>query len=319
MNKTLSDLVVLSLFDGISCGRQALIKAKISVARYLASEICKDAINITQFHHPSTEQLGDVRYINGYNLRGIVNLLIGGSPCQNFSMAGRRKGMTTICQIEVTSLDQYLQLKSEGFEFEGQSYLFWEFVRLLKEIQPKYFLLENVDMKNKKWIRVISDALGVEPIYINSKVASGQSRPRLYWSNIPYTEIEDKEIFLGDVVLGAVTGTNRHGEKNKTGYGVKWPQGNFKYQPDNKSYCITRGGGRYKNTQGDIKRFTAEDCERLQTIDKGYTNVTGLCKTRRIKLIGNAWTVDVIVEAFFKNLPWSTKMKVDSRVPNLIF
>lgn len=311
MNKMLSNLVVLSLFDGISCGQLALNKVRAKFI-YLASEVNPISIRITQVNNPDTQQLGDVRHIDGYRLRGIVNLLIGGSPCQCFSMAGTRKGMTTKTKVEVLSLTDYLKLKSEGFEFEGESYLFWEFVRLLKEIQPQYFLLENVRM-TKKWAKIISNALGVEPISINSKVATGQSRLRLYWTNIPYTPIEDKRIVLGDVVLGAVTGAGRHGEKNKTDVGCNWPQGDFKYQPENKSYCVVTGGGRYKNTQGVIKWFTAENCEALQTIPIGYTAVDNISKTKRIKTIGNGWTIDVLVEAFFKNLPWASKLIVDPK------
>jgi DNA (cytosine-5)-methyltransferase 3A len=159
MNKLLSNLVVLSLFDGISCGYLALKKAGMD-PEYMASEIHLPSIRITQGNNPNIQQVGDVRHIDGYRLRGVVNLLIGGSPCQCFSMAGTRKGMTTKTEVEVLSLTDYLKLKSEGFEFEGESYLFWEFVRLLKEIQPKYFLLENVHMSDK-WARIISDTLGV--------------------------------------------------------------------------------------------------------------------------------------------------------------
>jgi len=187
--------------------------------------------------------------------------------------------------------------------------LFFEWLRLKDEIQPEYWILENVLM-SKQWQDLISGFLGVQPIYINSKVASGQSRPRLYWTNIPYTPIEDKGIVLGDVVLGAITGASTHGKKNTTGIGPNWIQGDFEYQPNKKSYCVVTGGGRYRNIQGQIKPFTAEDCEALQTLPKGYTRVTGLCKTRRVKTLGNAWTVDVLTEAFFKNLPWASKLKV---------
>jgi hypothetical protein len=317
MNKALSNLVVLSLFDGISCGQQGLNRAGIRISKYLASEINEDAIGITQAHYPLTQQLGDVRHIDGYRLRGIVNLLIGGSPCQNFSMAGTRKGMTTKCDIVVDSLEKYLQLKSEGFEFEGESYLFWEFVRLVKEIQPEYFLLENV-MMSKKWARIITEALGVDYQYINSSVASAQNRERLYWTNIPYTEIKDKGILLQDVILGGVAGAGTHGkpipEHLKVPGGFNWKNKGWEFSPHNKGYCVTKSGGSYKNIQGDVKRLTAEDCEKLQTIEVGYTGVTGLCKSRRIETIGNAWTVDVIVEAFFKNLPWASKLKVDPSV-----
>jgi len=239
-----------------------------------------------------------------------VNLLIGGSPCQCFSISGKHKGMSTISNEEVTTLERYMELKKEGFEFHGQSYLFWEYVRLLKEIKPKYFLLENVKM-TEKWARVISDALGVEPIIINSSVVSGQERIRMYWTNIPYTPIEDKGILLGDQVLGGVCGAGKHGKPNNTGIGVNWPQGNWEFNPRNKAYCLVTSRGHYKNIQGEVVKYTPEDAEALQTVPKGYTNVPGVCMTKRFHALGNGWTVDVLVEAFFKNLPWATKLKVD--------
>jgi len=134
---------VLSLFDGISCGQVALNNAGIKINNYFASEIDKHAIKVTQSNYPKTIQLGDVRGIKAENLPKI-DLLIGGSPCQSFSNAGRGAG------------------------FDGKSGLFWEYVRILKEAQPTYFLLENVKMK-KEWQDVISEALGVQPIEINSK------------------------------------------------------------------------------------------------------------------------------------------------------
>lgn len=120
--------------------------------------------------------------------------------CQNFSFSGKKQGMITKEKIEVTTLEQYLELKEQGFEFEGQSYLFWEFVRLLKEIKPKWFLLENVRMA-KKWRDVITNALEVEPIEINSALVSAQNRRRLYWTNIPVKGLpKDKGILLKDIL-----------------------------------------------------------------------------------------------------------------------
>ena len=286
MNK----IVGFSTFDGIGCCRTALERAGIIIGPgdFYTSEINEDSIGISRFHYPDNVELGDICKVDGKPLRGIVNFYAGGSPCQSFSNAGGREG------------------------FDGKSKLFFEWLRLKEEIQPEFWILENVWMK-QEWQDIISGYLGVQPIYINSMVASGQSRPRLYWTNIPYTPIKDKGILLGDVVLGAITGAGTHGKKNKTGVGVNWPQGPFEYQPDNKSYCVVTGGGRYKNTQGIIKWLTAEDCEVLQTLNKGYTGVTGLCKTRRIETLGNAWTVDVLVEAFFKNLPWASKSKVQPK------
>lgn len=291
---------VFSAFDGISCGRIGLTRAGIDISNYFASElpfieaasgklIPNPVIDIVKYHFPDTIHVGDITKVDGKQYRDKVHIVMGGSPCQSFSVAGERSG------------------------FDGKSGLFWNFPRLIEEINPLFFLLENVVMKDK-WIHIISDALGVDPIFINSKVVSAQSRPRLYWTNIPYTPIEDKGIVLGDVVLGAITGTGRHGKPNPD-YGIirgekKWKQGDWEDNIENKAYCLTRNTGHYRNIQGEVKRFTAEDSEALQNVPIGYTGVTGLCKSSRIEALGNAWTVDVLVEAFFKNLPWASEMKV---------
>jgi len=148
--------------------------------RYYASEIEKSAIKIAMKNHPDTIQIGDITKVNGNNYED-VDLLIGGSPCQSFSNAGSRTG------------------------FDGKSGLFWQFVRVLKEVKPKYFLLENVKMK-KEWRDIITETLGVEPIEIDSALVSAQQRMRLYWTNIPIKnmKIEDKKIYLNDVIGIAV-------------------------------------------------------------------------------------------------------------------
>lgn len=148
---------VLSLFDGMSCGQIALNRAGIKYDNYFAAEIDKPAITVTKANYPNTQHLGDVTTIKGENLPKI-DLLIGGSPCTNFSFAGKCKGMSTKDEQEILTLEHYLELKAKGYEFEGQSYLFWEYVRLLTETNPKYFLLENVVMR-KKWEAVITEAL----------------------------------------------------------------------------------------------------------------------------------------------------------------
>jgi DNA (cytosine-5)-methyltransferase 3A len=173
---------ILSLFDGMSCGQQALERAGIEVDNYFASEIDKYAIQVTMANYPDTKQLGSVVNVNGFDLPKI-DLLIGGSPCQSFSFAGKRKGMATKCETEILTLEHYLELKADGYEFEGQSYLFWEFMRLLNECKPKYFLLENVEM-GEKWEKVLSKAIGVNGIHINSALVSAQNRKRIYWTNI---------------------------------------------------------------------------------------------------------------------------------------
>lgn len=175
-------LRVLSLFDGMSCGQQALERIGVNVLEYYASEIDKHAIAVTMHNYPNTKQLGSVIDVDGYKLPKI-DLLIGGSPCQSFSFAGKRKGMSTKCETEILTLEHYLGLKKEGYEFEGQSYLFWEYMRLLNQVKPKYFLLENV-MMGEKWEKILSKAIGVKPIEINSALVSAQNRRRLYWTNI---------------------------------------------------------------------------------------------------------------------------------------
>lgn len=202
---------VLSLFDGMSCGQQALEKVGIKVDNYYASEIDKYAITVTMANYPNTIQLGSVVDVNGYDLPKI-DFLLGGSPCQSFSFAGKRKGMSTKDEQEILTLEHYLELKAEGYEFEGQSYLFWEYMRLLNEVKPKYFLLENV-MMSKKWQSVLTQAIGVEPIMINSSLVSAQNRKRLYWTNIGLEsnglfgdlksiikQPEDKGILLKDIL-----------------------------------------------------------------------------------------------------------------------
>ena len=177
---------VLSLFDGMSCGQQALQRAGFEVTQYFASEIDKHAIKTTMANFPNTVQMGSVVGVDGYSLPKI-DLLIGGSPCQSFSFAGKRKGMATKDEQEILTLEHYLRLKGEGFEFEGQSYLFWEYMRLLNECRTKNpnvcFLLENVEM-GEKWETVLSRAIGVNGIHINSALISAQNRKRIYWTNI---------------------------------------------------------------------------------------------------------------------------------------
>ena len=173
---------VLSLFDGMSCCQIALKELGVKVDSYYASEVDKYAIQTTMHNFPNTIQLGDVAKIDTSTLPEI-GLLAGGSPCQSFSFAGKRKGMSTTCSTEILTLDHYLQLKEEGFEFEGQSYLFWEYMRILKEVKPKYFLLENVEM-GEKWEKILSRAIGMNGIHINSALVSAQNRKRIYWTNI---------------------------------------------------------------------------------------------------------------------------------------
>lgn len=170
---------VLSLFDGISCGRLALERAGIEVNKYYASEIDKYAITITQNNYPDTIQLGDVREIDFTKFIGEIDLIIGGSPCQDLSIAkADRKGL-------------------EG----SRSGLFFKFVDAIETIKPKYFLLENVASMSKADRDKITEILGVEPIMINSALLSAQQRKRYYWTNIPNVQQpEDKGILLQDIL-----------------------------------------------------------------------------------------------------------------------
>ena len=241
----MKEINVLSLFDGMSCCQIALERAGINVDNYFASEIDKYAIQVTMANYPNTIQLGSVVNVDGTKLPEIF-LMAGGSPCQSFSFAGKRKGMSTKCEQEILTLEHYLELKAENFEFEGQSYLFWEYMRLLKEVKPKYFLLENV-MMGEKWEKILSKAIGVNGIYINSALVSAQNRKRIYWTNIglepaglfsyPMSIIrkpKDKGILLKDVLETEVdekyflsekmvAGFVRHSERHKKkGTGFSW-------------------------------------------------------------------------------------------------
>lgn len=283
---------VLSLFDGMSCGQIALNKAGIKYDNYFASEIDKYAIQITQKNYPNTKQLGNVTDLNSDDLPRI-DLLIGGSPCQGFSMAGKKL----------------------NFEDE-RSKLFFEFLRLLKETKPKYFLLENVKMK-KEFQDIISKYLGVEPIMIDSNLVSAQNRQRLYWTNIPnINQPTDKKILLRDIVdfeYGNRNMVDKSRIKNQwktknylqydlTGKGHK-SQDQSGYFLDSKHGTLPSHGASSKVKvvldNGDIVQLLPLECERLQTVPDNYTD--GVSNTQRYKMLGNGWTVDVI-KHIFKNI-----------------
>ena len=244
---------VLSLFDGMSCGQIALRDMGITPEVYYASEVDKFAIAQTQLNFPDTIQLGDVRLVDPTQL-GHIDLLIGGSPCQSFSFAGKRVGMATKENEKVLTLDRYLELKEQGFEFEGQSYLFWEYMRILTELRrlnPNVkFLLENVKMK-KEWEAVLTDAIGVPGVHINSALVSAQNRKRIYWTNIGeiaqpedrglllrdvlQTEVDEKYFLKDEVVKNLIA----HRERNKAkGYGF----GAVFHKGDQKMGALKIGG-----------------------------------------------------------------------------
>lgn len=266
---------VLSLFDGLSCGQIALNKVGIKYDNYYASEIDVHAIKVTQHNYPNTIQLGDIHNIKGADLPKI-DILFGGSPCQSFSSAGNRTG------------------------FDGKSGLFWEFVRVLNEVKPKYFLLENVKMK-KEWEDIITKEMGVEPILINSNLVSAQNRERLYWTNIPnITQPEDKNIKLSDVLSNDKFREipkcfyNKWGTKMRIDKNPNWVK-------NNKSNCLTTKNCHtnqylFNEDKSLCRLLNADEFERLQTIPAGYTSVVS--NTERYKMIGNGWTVDVISHIF---------------------
>lgn len=211
----MENFTVVGAFDGMSCAQIALNKIGLVPSTYYAIEVDKYCVATSKKIFPNTVQLGDIRNVKGSDI-GFVHYLVGGSPCQGFSFSGKRKGMVTTEMIEVTTLDHYLQLKNDNFVFDGQSYLFWEFVRLKQEllaINPKmYWLLENVKMK-RSWQKILSNGVGVNPIKINSSLLSAQNRPRLYWTNIfnqpnglfgdvvcQIPQPKDKQLFIVDVL-----------------------------------------------------------------------------------------------------------------------
>jgi len=269
---------VLSLFDGISCGQIALERAGLEVDNYFASEIDKFALQVAKHNYPNTKHLGDVMQVKGSELPKI-NLLIGGSPCQGFSFAGKQ-----------------LNFK------DPRSKLFFEFVRLLKETKPKYFLLENVKMK-KEYQDVISQHLGITPVEINSSSFSMQNRRRLYWTNIPILQFDNvsKDCFDGYLYrLG-------HGYiKDEIKFFKKYPA--LAAQSPATKYRIVldlqKANDALKSNSLNLLRrgsiltrsATPEECEKFQTLPDGYTAT--LKKGQRYKCIGNGWTVDVIAHIF---------------------
>ncbi len=275
---------ILSLFDGISCGQVALNRLDIKYDKYYSSEINPYAMAIANKNFPDTVQVGDVTKLNKESLPQI-DLLLGGSPCQSFSNAGKRDG------------------------FNGKSKLFLEYARLLKELNPKYFLLENVQMK-QEFKDIITETLGVSPIEINSSTLSAQNRKRIYWTNIPSYFLPYRNILLKDILQdqvddkyfvndeGFIKIADDNGKGNKAGYFRKDCQANRVYYSSGKAVtlCGEAGGGAAKMGQyfinGKIRKLTPIECERLQTLEDGYTS--GISEAQRYKCLGNGWTVDVI-------------------------
>lgn len=311
---------VVSLFDGKSCGQVALKRVGVKVDNYFASEIDKYSIEIAMKHFPNTKLLGDVQFVSTTKIHlPKIDLLIGGSPCQGFSFAGKQ-----------------LNFKDK------RSKLFFEYVRILKELKKVnpniYFLLENVKMKQSHQ-DVISKYLGVKPININAALVSAQNRERLYWTNIPnITQPSDLGIYLKDIVedkynvLGAairnqVTSVGTYEQlnirkdgksncvvpsytKRMNGCCMKVGTANdikgfdiIKriYSKEGKAPCLTtmQGGHRHPKIAIDeyyYRRLTPLECERLQCLPDNYTE--GVSNSQRYKMIGNGWCIDVIAHIF---------------------
>lgn len=257
---------VLSLFDGMACGRIALERCGYNVTNYYASEIDKYAMKVAKANYPDIEHLGDVRSVITDDLPDI-DLLIGGSPCQGFSFAGRH------------------------LNFQDQrSRLFFEYVRILEETQPRYFLLENVRM-SKESERVISEFLDCEPITINSNLVSAQNRHRLYWTNISVDSLpDDKGIKLADIIESG----NVDRDKAHCIDANYWKGGNLKsYFEKNRRQLV------FGESVEDYRKLLPIECERLQTVPDNYT--AHVSNTQRYKMLGNGWTVDVIAH-ILKNM-----------------
>ena len=301
-------VTVFSAFDGAGIGLLALKRAGVPVTAYYASEVDKYAMSVAKKNHPEIVHVGDIKQCWARNFPKI-DLLIGGSPCQDLSIAKANR---------------------EGLK-GARSGLFWHFVRLLRTMKPRYFLLENVASMRKEDKAKITEILGVEPILINSALVSAQQRKRLYWTNIPgITQPQDKGILLKDVLESGVAmdlksraiissagrTTEREYFKKQQGtmiaepvrlghFGSRDNQGYRIYSIFCKSVCLKRSPSNgisefYKIDLPDgdytVRKLTPVECERLQTWPDGYTD--GVSNTQRYKIIGNGWTADVIAHIF---------------------
>ena len=305
---------ILSLFDGISCGRLALERAGIPVEKYYASEIDKYAIQVAQKNYPDTIQVGDVNKLNYLELLD-VDMIIGGSPCQDLSIAKQNR---------------------QGLRGE-RSGLFWKYVEALEVIHPKWFLLENVASMRNEDRDAITETLKrlypeTECIMINSALVSAQQRKRYYWTNWHVEQPQDKGILLKDILESGLPYLEKSQSLTASYYGaIFWNsiqrkqrtmvaepvhigeldghgkgQANRIYSVCDKSVCLNANGGGGAKTglykvdlpDGDyiIRKLTPIECERLQTLPDGWTD--GVSNTQRYKAIGNGWTVDAIAWIF---------------------
>lgn len=293
----MKSLKVLSLFDGMSCGQIALERAKIPTAVYHACEIDTYAIQITQKNYPSTTQLGDVTRLTFKE--GEYDLVMAGFPCQAWSSAGKQGGLN-----------------------DPRGQLALDTLRIFKEINPKYWLFENVASMSKKNKAFMDELFGVEGIIINSALVSAQNRRRIYWTNLSITQPEDNGILLKDIIehgevdrdksycidANYFKGTNLEQYLKKcrrqivfnyssSGRGNGIVEDRHYESTQGKSHTLTATGYTKRSFTGvynesSIRKLTPTECERLQTTPDGYTE--GVSNTQRYKMLGNGWTVDVI-------------------------
>lgn len=294
-------ITVLSLFDGISCGHIALERSGIPVKAYYASEIKNIAIKCTMEHYPDTIQIGDVTKVSfadgvlhtekGNFEVGEIDLLIGGSPCQDFSL---------IKQIKTGFTLGLSGMKSR---------LFYEYLRLLHEVNPKYFLIENVKMSRERE-QMLNDYLGVKAIHINSALVSYQNRPRFYWTNIPgVEEPQDRHVNFQDYIERDVEKCRIYKVNRTPSRERMWNKGRGhtylgscnNVTHSNKIYCITRNQDRFPNSglvefEDFCRYLTREEIERGQTLPIGYTDC--LTYNQMQDVCGDGWTIDVISHIF---------------------
>ena len=274
---------VLSLFDGMSCGRIALDRAGTPVTQYYASELDKHAIKVAQANWPDTIQLGDVTKWQEWDIDwSSIDLLIGGSPCQGFSFAG----------------------KQLAFD-DPRSKLFFVYVDILNHIRSLNpdvkFMLENVKMK-REHLDVISEQLGVDPVFINSALVSAQNRQRYYWATWEFGQPDDKGVALADIIeSGAVDRVKSYciDANYYKGGSVK----NY-LEKSRRQIALSQSESRLCVFEIDdvrpVRKLTPVECERLQTVPDHYT--AHVSNTQRYKMLGNGWTVDVIAH-IFRSMP----------------
>lgn len=268
---------VLSLFDGMSCGQIALNRIGIKPAKYYAAELDKYAITVTQANYPDTMQLGDVTGWREWDIDwASIDLLIGGSPCQGFSFAG----------------------KQLAFD-DPRSKLFFVYVDILNHIRSvnhsAKFLFENVQMK-KEYLDVISEQLGVQPVFINSALVGAQNRHRYYWANLEFGQPEDKGIVLADIIESGAVDRDKLVFIIQRGRGFN--KGGVK-ATDGKTPSLSSSSWQHNNHLTDgvsYRKLTPVEFERLQTVPDNYT--AHVSNTQRYRMLGNGWTIDVIAHIF---------------------